>query len=57
MAGRVTCDYPPTIASTVATEGDSMVAKDYPFYLVVKRAKCSLEAQTLSGSTAKEVEV
>ncbi|XP_031424376.1 rho guanine nucleotide exchange factor 3 isoform X1 [Clupea harengus] len=33
-----------------------MVAKDYPFYLVVKRAKCSLEVQTLSNSPAKEVE-
>lgn len=33
-----------------------MVAKDYPFYLSVKRANCALEAQTVT-SPAKETEV
>ncbi|KAM6060788.1 rho guanine nucleotide exchange factor 3 isoform 6-T6 [Theristicus caerulescens] len=32
-----------------------MVAKDYPFYLSVKRANCALEAQTVA-SPAKETE-
>lgn len=36
-----------------------MVAKDYPYYLVVKRMNCSLEVQTVSRNIhpAKEVEV
>ncbi|XP_076124473.1 rho guanine nucleotide exchange factor 3 isoform X2 [Alosa pseudoharengus] len=33
-----------------------MVAKDYPFYLVLNRANCSIEVQTLSSSPVKEVE-
>lgn len=33
-----------------------MVAKDYPFYLSVKRANCALDVQTVS-SPAKETEV
>ncbi|NXW30384.1 ARHG3 factor, partial [Phaetusa simplex] len=33
-----------------------MVAKDYPFYLSVKRANCALEVQTVT-SPAKETEV
>lgn len=33
-----------------------MVAKDYPFYLTVKRANCSLEL-TPASSPAKDAEV
>lgn len=32
-----------------------MVAKDYPFYLTVKRANCSLEAPLGSGVAKDEV--
>lgn len=32
-----------------------MVAKDYPFYLTVKRANCSLEAPLGSGAAKDEV--
>lgn len=59
-AGGRACDYPAAFITTVDGEGDSsMVAKDYPFYLVVKRMNCSLEVQTVSSNTqpAKEVEV
>lgn len=53
---RLSCDYP-TIDFTVDTDGDGMVAKDYPFYLVLNRSSCCLEVQTLNRSLAKEVEV
>lgn len=56
LTARLSCDYPP-VASAVDTDGDGMVAKDYPFYLVLNRSSCSVEVQTLSGSLAKEVEV
>lgn len=56
LTARLSCDYPP-VASAVDTDGEGMVAKDYPFYLVLNRSSCSVEVQTLSGSLAKEVEV
>ncbi|XP_041080521.1 rho guanine nucleotide exchange factor 3-like isoform X2 [Polyodon spathula] len=33
-----------------------MVAKDYPFYLVAKRASCSLEVQSVRSAALKETE-
>ncbi|KAK3536568.1 hypothetical protein QTP86_013767, partial [Hemibagrus guttatus] len=71
VAGRSACDYPPplphphphppphphsaAVPCGAATESDSMVAKDYPFYLVVRRTNCALEVQTVR-SASKEAE-
>ena len=57
MAARPACDYSAAINTAVTTESDSMVATEYPFYLVVKRANCSLEVQTVGTKPGKEVEV
>ncbi|KAJ8258366.1 hypothetical protein COCON_G00173780 [Conger conger] len=56
VTGRLAIDYPVTVASAVASETAGMVAKDYPFYLVLKRANYALEVQTVRGNPAKEAE-
>ncbi|XP_053152305.1 rho guanine nucleotide exchange factor 3 isoform X4 [Hemicordylus capensis] len=45
----------PAVTSKTAVPSATMVAKDYPFYLTVKRANCGLEVQTASIS-ARETE-
>ena len=57
VTGRLAIDYPVTVASAVASETADMVAKDYPFYLVLKRANYALEVQTVRGNPVKEAEV
>lgn len=44
------------VTPEAAPPAATMVAKDYPFYLSVKRANCALEVQTVT-SPAKETEV
>jgi len=44
------------VTPETAPPAATMVAKDYPFYLSVKRANCALEVQTVT-SPAKETEV
>lgn len=56
MAATLACDYSAAINTAVTTKSDSMVATDYPFYLVVKRANCSLEVKTVSSNPNKEAE-
>lgn len=51
------CGHPGSaVTSQRAGPAAAMVAKDYPFYLTVKRANCSLEVAPASGP-AKDAEV
>lgn len=49
------CRLAPAVTSQRAGPAAAMVAKDYPFYLTVKRANCSLEAPLGSGAAKDEV--
>lgn len=49
------CRLGSAVTSQRAGPAAAMVAKDYPFYLTVKRANCSLEAPLGSGAAKDEV--
>lgn len=49
------CRLGSAVTSQRAGPAAAMVAKDYPFYLTVKRANCSLEAPLGSGVAKDEV--
>lgn len=49
------CRLKLAVTSQRAGPAAAMVAKDYPFYLTVKRANCSLEAPLGSGVAKDEV--
>lgn len=49
------CRLGSAVTSQRAGPAAAMVAKDYPYYLTVKRANCSLEAPLGSGAAKDEV--